>query len=160
MARRWIAAGCLATLGVLMIAADGAVAAASRRGLELAGIAERQVRFVAGEGRAVLSARNVSRRPGRLELVFVGRGGDRQAVLGSRRDRDPQPVSVLDPQDLSRPLAGGVSRRIDLRLRLAADQARRIGAAGSRAASPRAADRRRRWQSAAALPTSPSIRRA
>lgn len=123
MARQWIAAGCLATLGVLMIAADGAVAAALRGGLELAGSAERKVRFVAGEGRVVLSVRNVSRRSGRLELVFVGRGGDRQAVSGGRRDRDPQPVSVLDPQDLSRPLAAGVSRRIELRLRLAADQA-------------------------------------
>ena len=71
----------------------------------------------------MLSVRNASRRSGRLELVFVGGGGDRQAVLGSRRDREPQPVSVLDPQDLSRPLAAGLPRRIERRWRLAADQA-------------------------------------
>ena len=123
MARRWIAAGCLATLGALMVAADAAVAAAPRGGLELAGSAQRTVRFVAGEGRAVLHVRNVSRQSGRLELEFVGPDGDRQAVLPSRRDRDLQPVSVLEPRDLSQPLAPGDPRPIELRLRMAADQA-------------------------------------
>jgi len=126
MSRRWIAAGCFATLVALTIASDGAGAVPARmnvyRGLELVGRPTPAVHFVAGEGRAVLLVKNVSGRSGRIELVFVSRRGDRVVALPSQTDRDAQPVSVRDPQDLRRPLAPDEIRRIDLRLRLAPDQ--------------------------------------
>jgi hypothetical protein len=126
MSRRWIVAGCFVTLVALMIAADRAVAAAAHvdvhRGLELVGSPMPTVRFVAGEGRVVLLIRNVSGRPGRIELMFVSRDG-RVVTLPGRTARAAQPVSVRDPQDLRRPLAADDVRRIELRLRLAPDQA-------------------------------------
>jgi hypothetical protein len=125
MARRGFVAVHVATLLVAAIFAEGAVAMSSNdnRGLELVASSTRTVRFVAGEGRAVLVLRNVSRRAGRLRLAYVSVSGDRFTASPHRPGQGPPALSLRDPQSLRRPLAAGATRRIELRLRLAPDQA-------------------------------------
>jgi hypothetical protein len=127
MARRGILAVLVATLLAAAIFAEGAIAAArhdhGHGALELVASATRTVRFVAGEGRAVLVVRNVSGRSGLVRLAFVSLSGDRFVAPATRPDRNPRALSVRDPQVLRRPLPPGATRRIELRLRLAPDQA-------------------------------------
>jgi len=126
-----------ALLTAALLALTGATGAAARADprsqagarLELLGNQSRTVRFVAGEAQLAMLVRNRSVRSGRIELVFVGRSGDRYSLRPGRTEPPAAifPVRALDPRDLSRPLGPGSVRRIELRLLLAADRAPREG---------------------------------
>ena len=125
-----------AAVAIFLIAAPAA--GARKPGLALTGGTAQTVRYVAGEGRAILAVRNVSGRAGRLELAFVSVDGRRFGVSRTQRGGRLARVAVADPRDLARPLAAGANRQVELRLRLPrhaapADGSGRLAARLSRA---------------------------